>query len=127
MIAGALADLLSEGHFASHLRRARKRALQNRDALVLGLKDAPLEIQVPDQGLHLIARLLNGWNEDSAQRLATSAGLSVRRLSSFYLGSSKMDGLVLGFSGFNAEQFIEAGRRYTNMTAWENLQGREVK
>lgn len=54
----ALTDLIREGHFAAHLRRARRRAQAARDALVAGLLQAGnLSVNVPDQGLHLVAGL----------------------------------------------------------------------
>lgn len=111
LVAGALADLLGEGHFAAHLRRARKRALLNRDALVAGLKSGPWVVQIPDQGLHLIARPTCAVDESRAQAWASQAGLGARALSSFYLSARQDSGLVLGFSGFTARHFADAGAR----------------
>ena len=115
VVAGPLADLLDQGHFASHLRRARKHALQNRDALVRSLGKSGLQVQVPDQGLHLIARLPSGVSEEQAVQQLMRAGLEARPLSSLYLTAKKEKGLVIGFSGFTPKQFADAGNRYARM------------
>lgn len=115
LVEAALADLLRLGHFAAHLRRARRRMEVARNALVEGLRSSGrdlLDISVPDQGLHLIARLPNGipamrWNE-----AARTAGLAVRDLSAMYIGRKPENGLVIGFSGFPAEELRSAAARF---------------
>ena len=108
LAAGALAELLHEGHLATHLRRARKRAQQSRDALCAGLAGSPLGVRVPDQGLHLVADLPDWLEEAAAQRYALQAGLATRALSSFHLGGTARRGLVIGFSGFTPAAFNAA-------------------
>lgn len=113
LAASALAALLHEGHLATHLRRARKRALQSRDALAAGLADSPLDVRVPDQGLHLVASLPPWLDERTAQSCALGAGLATRALSSFHLGNTTRQGLVIGFSGFTPLAFGAAARAAT--------------
>src|SRR5690606_14392330 len=75
---GALGDLLREGHFAAHLRRARRQAQAARDALVAGLSQATcLSVDVPDQGLHLVAGLPETLPDTEAVEIARRAGLGV--------------------------------------------------
>lgn len=107
----ALAELLAAGHFAAHVRRARRRARSARDALVEGLTGGPWRIEVPDQGLHLIAALDDDVHDGALVATVAAAGLAARALSAMYLGPSPRRGLVVGFSGFPPEVLRDAGRR----------------
>ncbi|MBZ4691041.1 MAG: Transcriptional regulator, GntR family domain / Aspartate aminotransferase [Cereibacter sp.] len=113
---GALADFLREGHFAAHLRRARRRVKAARDALVAGLRAGPLTVEPPDQGLHLIAGLPEGMEDTALVPRAAEAGLGVRALSSMCLGPARQ-GLVVGFSGFAPEVLESAARRFSRSLA----------
>lgn len=95
-----MAGFMREGHFASHVRRARKRARVARDALVEGLKGGPFDVHIPDQGLHLIAGLRDKAHEERAFMAAEDAGLGAQALSGIYRGADQRYGLVVGFSGF---------------------------
>ncbi|EWY38606.1 transcriptional regulator [Skermanella stibiiresistens SB22] len=110
----ALTDLLREGHFAAHIRRARRRAQAARDALVEGLRSGPnpgLEVTVPDQGLHLIADLTTGARDTEVALAAKSVGLAARPLSSMYVSEPARQGLVIGFSGFTGDDLRLAASR----------------
>ncbi|ODN69716.1 HTH-type transcriptional regulatory protein GabR [Methylobrevis pamukkalensis] len=125
--AGALADLLDGGHFAAHLRRIRRRAQAARDGLIEGLSgggDKGFSVEVPEQGLHLVARLptalaaITDGGEAADVALcarAVAAGVDARPLSSLYLSASPQAGLVLGFSGFEPDRLREAGRRLQDL------------
>lgn len=111
LIETVLARFLAEGHYAAHLRRARKRCRMARDALVAGLSSAPLEVSVPDQGLHLIAHARDGAPDAELQRLARDGGLASRRLSEMFVGLPPRQGLVIGFSGFAPAEIGAAARQ----------------
>ena len=101
----ALTDLLREGHFAAHLRRARRRTLAARDDLVAGLRSGKgLTVEVPDQGLHLIALPTMERADAKLVQAARAAGLGARSLSEMYLSHPPQQGLVIGFSGFSSEE-----------------------
>lgn len=104
----AMADLLAQGHFAAHIRRARRRAQAARDALVAGLAQAGLAVVPPDQGLHLHALL--PWGRDDTALIAPIAarGMAARALSGMYLAAPPKQGLVIGFSGFEPETLQRA-------------------
>ncbi|QRI63258.1 PLP-dependent aminotransferase family protein [Shinella sp. PSBB067] len=109
----ALTDLIREGHFAAHLRRARRKAQAARDALVAGLASAPgLSVDVPDQGLHLVARLPARLEDVEAVEIARKAGLGARALSSMAVTNPPRQGLVIGFSGFPPEVLHAAATRF---------------
>lgn len=109
----ALTDLIREGHFAAHLRRARRHAQAARDTLVAGLAAAPgLSVTVPDQGLHLVAGLPAGLEDVAAVEIARRAGFGVRALSTMAVTNPPRQGLVIGFSGFAPDVLHEAARRF---------------
>lgn len=110
----ALTDLLREGHFSAHLRRARRSARMARDGLVSGLRSGSgngLEVAVPDQGLHLIAQLSPDARDVELSAAAKAAGIGTRPLSSMYVSQPPRQGLVIGFSGFASEDLHLAGSR----------------
>ncbi|WP_411034362.1 PLP-dependent aminotransferase family protein [Shinella sp. BYT-45] len=109
----ALTDLIREGHFAAHLRRARRQAQAARDALVAGLSAAKgLAVEVPDQGLHLVAGLPSRLADTEAVGIARKAGLGVRALSAMAVTQPPRQGLVIGFSGFAPHVLHDAARRF---------------
>ena len=60
---GVVTDFLAEGHFAQHLRRMRQRYRAARDALVARCRSTcreTLEVEAPEQGMKLLARLRPG-------------------------------------------------------------------
>lgn len=114
----ALTDLIREGHFAAHLRRARRHAQAARDALVAGLSAAAnLTVDVPDQGLHLVAGLPASLADTDAVEIAREAGLGVRALSAMAVTNRPRQGLVIGFSGFAPEVLHTAATRFATEIA----------
>ena len=111
LIEAVLARFLAEGHYAAHLRRARKRCRMARDALVEGLAAAPLGVTVPEQGLHLVALAPAGAQDGDLQRRAKAGGLATRRLSEMFIAAPARQGLVIGFSGFAPAEIGAAARR----------------
>ena len=109
----ALTDLIREGHFAAHLRRARRQAQAARDALVAGLSTAKnLAVDVPDQGLHLVAGLPASLRDTDAVEIARQAGFGVRALSTMAVTHPPRQGLVIGFSGFAPDVLQAAALRF---------------
>ena len=114
----ALTDLIREGHFSAHLRRARRQAQAARDALVAGLSTAQnLTVTVPDQGLHLVATLPASLADTEAVEIARQAGLGVRALSTMAVTHTPRQGLVIGFSGFAPDVLEAAARRFATAIA----------
>ena len=114
---GAMAVFLRDGHYAAHLRRARRRVRQARDALVAALAGGVARVSPPDQGLHLIAHLPPGSDDQAQAEQAQAAGLGARALSPMYLQNPPQAGLVIGFSGFSPEALAGAARAWMDRTA----------
>ncbi len=109
---GALAEFLRDGHFAAHVKRARRRVRQARDSLVAALGGSGLEVTRPEQGLHLVAGLPDGVRDLDVSAAAARQGFTVRALSPMYVDAMPRQGLVIGFSGFPADVLGEAARRW---------------
>jgi GntR family transcriptional regulator/MocR family aminotransferase len=108
---GALADLLNEGHFAAHLRRARRRIQTSRDILVAGLRvrcEGMLDAAAPEQGLHLVAKLKSTRSDTEIAAAAKARGVGARALSRMFINAPPQQGLVLGFSGFTDDELRAA-------------------
>jgi len=100
-----LAAFIGEGHLASHIRRMRERYRDQRDLLVDALRRRAgdmLEVEPPDQGMHLVAYLRRGLADSKVERAALGEGVVVRALSALYMRARPRQGLLLGFSGYPA-------------------------
>lgn len=98
-------DFMREGQFAAHIRRRRIAYKAQRDALAGALAAELghlLEVDVPDQGMTLIAYLKDGRCDLEAEAAADAGGVSVRAISRLYRQAPPRSGLMLGFSGFPA-------------------------
>lgn len=96
-----LADFMAEGHFARHLRRMRALYADRRDALLEALRTACgnlLSIDDRDTGMHVIARLPPGTDDENLVRRARAAGLGVAALSTWSIEAACGPGLLLSFT-----------------------------
>ncbi|MEH6626018.1 MAG: PLP-dependent aminotransferase family protein [Motiliproteus sp.] len=104
----ALADFLGHRRFASHLRRMRRCYQQRRDYLH-GLLQEHLgdyvQTELPDGGMHLLARLKSGGShvdDRGLEQQLAKQGIYAPALSRHYAFDEQMtseQGLLLGFSG----------------------------
>ncbi|MDO9708675.1 MocR-like pyridoxine biosynthesis transcription factor PdxR [Paracraurococcus lichenis] len=111
---GVVTDLLAEGHFAQHLRRMRLQYRTARDALVEALRAEAgdiLEVEAPEQGLKLVARLHGGRSDLAVAQAAARRGVVARPVSPMFLAAPPLQGLMLGFSGYGPPELRRAARR----------------
>jgi GntR family transcriptional regulator/MocR family aminotransferase len=96
----ALADFMSEGHFARHLRRMRivyeKRRSWLADALAARLPGR-LAIVGLEAGMHLTGLLPEGSDDRALAAQAAANGVSAIPLSTCFLGAPSRAGLILGY------------------------------
>jgi GntR family transcriptional regulator/MocR family aminotransferase len=98
-------DFMQSGQFAAHIRRRRIAYKAQRDALAAALERRLghlLEVDVPDQGMHLIAYLKDGRSDLEAEARAEAKGVVARAISRLYHAKAAEHGLILGFTGFPA-------------------------
>ena len=109
-----LAQFIAEGHLASHIRRMRALYRNQRDRLVATLRRRAgdrLDVEPPDQGMHLVAYLHQGLLDAAVERAALEHGVVVRALSQLYVRARPRQGLLLGFSGYPAAAIAGAAGR----------------
>ncbi|HEY1274145.1 MAG TPA: PLP-dependent aminotransferase family protein [Thermoleophilaceae bacterium] len=97
----ALRRLMESGDYDRHIRRVRAVYRARRDRLTgaLARRLPELEVQGVAAGLHVLARLPDGLDDERVAREAAAAGLLVEPLSESWLGPRGPHGLVLGYGG----------------------------
>jgi GntR family transcriptional regulator / MocR family aminotransferase len=98
-----VAEFMSEGYFASHLRRTRAAYREQRDALVTALRrrlGEHLRAEPPDQGMHLVAYDRRGLCDVAMESAARAQGVIVRAMSRMYVTAPPRSALMFGFSGY---------------------------
>jgi len=96
-----VADFMTSGHFARHIKRmqglyaARRRALADGLSMVFGRR---VSVDLGPGGMHLIARFSAGVSDVKLATLAQARGLSVEALSRRATTSACGQGLLLSFT-----------------------------
>ena len=109
-----LADFISEGHFARHIRRMRVLYAERQQALVNAAKSelkGLLEIRPSDAGMHLLGWLPEHADDEHAFRAATAGGVEVTPLSAYCIDPPKRGALRLGYTGYKSREIWRATRR----------------
>ena len=127
------AEFMQQGHLAAHIRRMRLQYRGQRDALAETLKrhaEDLLDVAVPDQGMHLVARLRVGISDVAVEQAAFKAGVIVRAVSRLHVRTTPKSALMLGFSGYPREVIIPAAARLAEVVrsvARQRVLGRGTK
>ena len=96
-----VADFMTEGHFARHLKRMRGVYAARRTALADALAGAfaeRLHLALRPGGLHLLARFPREGDDGAMVRRALAHGLAPTALSAQFAGGAGDRGLLLGFT-----------------------------
>ncbi|MGH7806083.1 MAG: PLP-dependent aminotransferase family protein [Candidatus Binatia bacterium] len=102
VVQAALADFLTEGHFARHVRRMRALYAKRQARLVEAARRmlGGLAVVHPaDAGMHVNAELPRGTDDGAVAAAAAELGVVVRTFSSHCLERPKRGGLLLGYAG----------------------------
>jgi GntR family transcriptional regulator/MocR family aminotransferase len=94
----ALAYFVSAGYLTRHLARAARTYAARRHALIAGLREAGFPVSGVDAGLHLIAGLPAGTDEDALRERLATAGLAVDTLGEFATTALTRRALVCGYA-----------------------------
>jgi len=108
----AFADLLATGGYDQHLRRARRRHRQRRDALVAALaRHLPAaRVSGVAAGLHLVVELPDGTDDADLAARARAAGLGPLPLAELRIAAGGRPGLVLGYAAQTPDELTDAVR-----------------
>jgi GntR family transcriptional regulator/MocR family aminotransferase len=113
-----LADFISEGHFARHIRRMRvlygERQALLVDALRRHLGDH-IEIVDAEAGLHVVGWLPIGVNDQAVSQAAAAAGVDAQPLTANALAPLPRGGLVLGYAALDEAAIREGVRRLASV------------
>jgi GntR family transcriptional regulator/MocR family aminotransferase len=115
-----VAEFMREGHLSAHIRRMRLQYRAQRDVLAAELTRHAgdlLAVEVPDQGMHLVAYLRRGLSDVAIERAAIAGGVVVRSISQLYSAAPPRSALMLGFSGYSCQSIAPAARRLARILA----------
>lgn len=110
----ALADFITEGHFARHVRKTKLIYGERRSALVEALRKEfgrEFEVLGAEAGMHLVVTLPPGIDDQEVSIRAAREGLWLWPLSTAYIGSDVRQGFVLGFASTQAADMPRQVRR----------------
>ncbi len=103
----ALAEFISEGHLATHIRRMRTLYDLRQKRLLSLLHEHCsdfLTVAAQECGMHLIAFLKDTLSDIAIETRCRKEGLFLRALSRFYEAADAKNGLIIGFAGTSEKQ-----------------------
>ena len=110
----ALSRFMDDGRFVEHIRKMRRVYRERRDVLFDCLKNdcgSYLEPQPTDAGMHMLAWLINGIDDQMAHLALLEAGIESLPLSAYCIEPLGRSGIVLGFSGANERRIPKLVKR----------------
>ncbi len=102
-----LAEFISEGHFARHIRRMRTLYEKRQNILLAECKKHLkhlLEIEKADAGMHLVGWLPQGVDDRIISQKASEKGLKLAAVSDYSADKLERGGLILGYTAFDESQ-----------------------
>jgi GntR family transcriptional regulator/MocR family aminotransferase len=117
-----LADFITAGHFARHIRLMRTLYAERQRVLVEEIESelaGLLEIYPDEAGMHLIGWLPERVSDVIAAKRAAEYGVEVGPLSTYYIGQQSRSAITLGYSAYSPKE-IRKGVR-TLATALESI------
>ena len=109
-----IADFMTGGHFARHLRRMRALYAERQEVLLRAAAielDDVLEVHGADAGMHLVAYIRGDMTDEHAARLAAAQQVTTLPLSRFCMDPVQRPALMLGYTGFRPPQINRAARQ----------------
>ena len=109
-----LADFISAGHFARHLRKMRKLYADRQQVLLKAARselNGLLELKPSDAGMHAIGWLPEGVDDRAAARAALAGGVEVTPLSAYCIDAPTRGALRLGYTGYTSREIWAATRK----------------
>ena len=113
-----LAEFISEGHFARHIRRMRTLYERRRHVLLAEAAkhlDGLLEVTNPEAGMHLVGWLPAGVSDQLIARKSAAERLNLAPISAYSVGTLERGGLLLGYAAFNERQIKQAIKKLASI------------
>ncbi len=121
-----VAAFMAGGHLARHVRRMRLLYAERRAALVQALRAAcGNRLHIVDRvgGMHLMAHLPDGHDDEALAARADAAGLAVHPLSRCSAGGPGRPGLLLGFTNILPQAAPREAARLAGVLAAPDMVG----
>ena len=109
-----LADFISAGHFARHIRKMRKLYAERQQVLLRAARselNGLLELKPSDAGMHAIGWLPKEVDDRDAARAALAGGVEVTPLSAYCIEPPERGALRLGYTGYTSREIWAATRK----------------
>jgi GntR family transcriptional regulator / MocR family aminotransferase len=109
-----LADFMTEGHFARHVRRMRNLYAERQGVLVDAIQRSlgnRLQVRATGAGMHLVGWLEEGSDDAAVSARLWEAGIEAPPLSRYGLMPPARAGLLLGWAGYTPEAIEKAVER----------------
>jgi GntR family transcriptional regulator/MocR family aminotransferase len=116
----ALAEFITEGHFARHIRRMRVLYGDRRNALVESINQelgSTVQMLGDEAGMHLTVTLQKARRDVEIAQRAARQNLWIAPLSPFYAGKAPRQGFILGFGSTPTTEIPDAVRKLRNLLA----------
>ena len=119
----ALAELMTSGAYATHIRRTRRVYARRMSALMAESHRFGdlLTLTPTTAGMHIVAdlgpRLAKKHSDRAVAAAAQEAGILVAPLADYYVARPRRSGLLLGFAGFPEAQIATAARKLAMVLA----------
>ncbi|MCP5084041.1 MAG: PLP-dependent aminotransferase family protein [Alphaproteobacteria bacterium] len=107
VVENAMACFMDDGRFVEHIRKMRRAYRDRRDSLYECLKQDcadHFDLRPTDAGMHLLAWLKGGVDDQAAHRALLEAGIESLPLSVYAAEPIGQQALVLGFSGVSEKR-----------------------
>jgi GntR family transcriptional regulator/MocR family aminotransferase len=109
-----VADFITQGHFARHIRSMRALYAERQDLMVNAMRrelDDQLEINCAEAGLHVVGWLPEGVDDKRASQAAFEYGVETPPVSRYAMTPIQRGGLLLGYAALNERQIRDGARR----------------
>ena len=119
-----LADFISAGHFARHIRKMRKLYAERQHVLLRAARSelkGLLDLKPSNSGMHLIGWLPEGVDDSAASRAALAGDVEVTPLSAYCIEPPKSGALRLGYTGYTSRQIWNATRQLAKALATNSI------
>jgi GntR family transcriptional regulator / MocR family aminotransferase len=101
-----LADFIGDGHYARHVRRMRRIYSERQDVLIEAIRKhlaGVLDARLSAAGMHLVAWLPEGMDDEAVSARALAAGVEASALSRYAVDRLNRGGLLLGWAGYQPD------------------------
>jgi GntR family transcriptional regulator / MocR family aminotransferase len=113
MVQPALAEFMTSGAFAVHIRRMRRTYAARRQCLIDALSPGDgrlFKLDAAPSGLMLLLRLQEGVADTAIAEKLRTLNIETQTLSSHFASEQREQGLLLSFAGFNEKDLRAAAR-----------------